>query len=163
MPPSRNEPMGIEIRTMTNLAFVEKAHRNLQTKDQVHMVTQIVNSLLGLVILPYERHGYPYELSKDKKRLETLYGQSWPRWEFSPYNEKETKTLGFLTRRLRNAAAHGRYTFDSDSRDPEEVTITVKDKPQDRPVNWCAAIRADQLQEFCQLLSDYMAKRHRDM
>ena len=163
MPPPRNEPMGIETRTMTNLAFIEKVHNNPQTKDQVHMVTQIVNSLLGLVILPYERHGYPYELCRDKKTLTKLYAQDWPRWEFSPYNTQETKTLGFLSRRLRNAAAHGRYTFDSESRDPEDVTITVKDKPPKGPINWCATIRADQLQEFCQLLSAYMAKRHGGM
>ena len=161
MPPPRNKPMGIETRTMTNLVFIEKAHKNPQTKDQVHMVTQILNSLLGLVILPYGRHGYPYELCRDKKTLAKLYAQGWPKWEFSPYNTQETKTLGCLSRRLRNAAAHGRYTFDSDCLDPREVTITVKDKPPKGPINWCASIRADELHRFCRLLGKHMAKKHK--
>ena len=55
MPPPRNEPMGIERRTMRNLAYIDKAHKDPHTRDQVHVVTQIMNSLLGLVILPSER------------------------------------------------------------------------------------------------------------
>ena len=140
---------------MINLAFIEGVHSNPHTKDRVHIVTQIVNSLLGLVILPYEKG---YALRKDKEPLEKLYCQGWPRWELSPFNTRETKTLGDLTKHLRNAAAHGRYTFDSESRDPKEVTITVKDKPQHGPINWCASIRADKLQKFCRLLSEHMAK-----
>ena len=161
MPQSRNEPMGIEERTVRNLAFIDEAHKNPHTRDQVHVVTQIMNSLLGLVILPSERRGVPYKLSQDKTELKDLYDLCWPRWELSPLNKAETKTLGCLAWHLRNAAAHGRYTFDSDCLDPREVTITVKDKPPKGPINWCASIRADELHRFCRLLGEHMAKKHK--
>lgn len=161
MPKSRNAPMGIEERTMRNLAFIDEARRDPHVRGRVHIVTQIMNSLLGLVILPSEREGVPYRLSEDKTKLRDLYAAHWPRWELSPLNQLETRTLGDLATRLRNAAAHGRYTFDSDSLDPEEVTITVKDKPQHGPINWCASIRADKLHRFCRLLCEHMAKKHK--
>ena len=160
MPPSRNKPMGMEKRTLRNLDFIDEAHRKPSTRDRVHIVTQTMNSLLGLVILPSERKGVPYKLSQDETRLDDLYEQCWPRWELSPLNESKTQTLGSLARHLRNAAAHGRYTFDSDSLDPEEVIITVKDKPQHGAINWCASIRADELLRFCQLLGQHMANKH---
>ena len=160
MPPARNEPMGIEQRTMRNLAFIDEAHSDPHTRDQVHVVTQIMNSLLGLVILPSEREGVPYKLSEDDTKLSDLYTRHWPKWELSPLNKLETETLGDLATRLRNAAAHGRYTFDSDSLDPREVTITVKDKPWRGPINWCATIRADELHWFCRLLCEHMANKH---
>ena len=163
MPKSRNAPMGIEERTMRNLAFIDGAHRDPDTRGRVHIVTQIMNSLLGLVILPSEREGVPYKLSQDKTKLSDHYAWDWPTWELSPLNTRETKTLGDLAKRLRNAAAHGRYTFDSDSLDPREVTITVKDKPQNAPINWCASIRADELHRFCRLLSEHMAKKYSSM
>ena len=104
----------------------------------------------------------PYKLSEDDTRLSDLYTRNWPKWELGPLNKLETETLGDLATRLRNAAAHGRYTFDSDSLDPQEVTITVKDKPRCGPINWCATIRADELHRFCRLLTEHMAKKHMD-
>ncbi len=46
------------------------------------MVTQTVNSLLGLLILPYERG---YALIDDEKELEELYAHGWPRWAIAKF------------------------------------------------------------------------------
>lgn len=153
----RNKAMGIEKRTMINLEFVREAFDNSPDKANapVHIVTQIVNSLLGLLILPYERG---YALLEDDTELKELYAQGWPRWDITKFPPMEPQTLGKLAWHLRNAASHGRYHFSSDSRDPRQVTITVKDKPmgKNRPINWRASIRAEKLYIFCQCLSNYM-------
>jgi len=51
---------------------------------------------------------------------------------------------------LRNAIAHGRFSFSSDSRLLEEVTIVFEDwKPNATAAHWRASIRADKLRMFC--------------
>ncbi len=153
----RNQAMGIERRTMINLDFVKEVFDNSPNKADapVHMVTQIVNSLLGLLVLPYERG---YALLEDDEELKKLYSQGWPKWNITKRPPMEPRTLGKLAWHLRNAASHGSYHFSSDSRDPCQVTITVTDKPMGKNarINWRASIRADNLYIFCQRLSDYM-------
>ena len=158
MTSSRNEPLGIETRTMTNLDFIKDVFDSSPNKETapVHIVTQIVNSLLGLLILPYENKWALYE---DGTKLATLYTQDWPKWNMVLRKHGEPKTLGKLAWHLRNAAAHGRYSFSSNSRDPQEVVITVKDKPEGGDINWIAEIRADKLYYFCQHLYRYMEEK----
>ena len=152
---SRNEPLGIERRTMTNLDFVKDVFDRSPDRETapVHIVTQIVNSLLGLLILPYEKK---WALHQDGTKLEDLYAAGWPEWNLVMPKPGEPKTLGKLAWHLRNAAAHGHYSFSSDSRDPREVIVTVKDKPLHGDINWIATIRADRLYKFCRRLSSYM-------
>lgn len=156
MPESRNKPMGIEERTMINLEFVREVFDSSPVKAEapVHIVTQIVNSLLGMLILPYERR---YALFNDEEPLKQLYADGWPKWNITKFPPNEPQTLGKLAWHLRNAASHGLYHFSSNSREPHEVTITVKDKPIGKPINWRASIRADELYNFCQCLTNYMA------
>ena len=127
-----------------------------QDKDSapVHAVTQIVNSLLGLVVLP---HGKGYAIAKDKSLVNDLCKQGWPKWTIELAVPEEDATLGNLIFHLRNAAAHGRYWFSSDSRLLSEVTITVNDwDPREKKIVWIAKIRADQLLYFCRCLSEHM-------
>ena len=161
MPESRNKPMGIEERTMINLKFVREVFDSSPVKAEapVHIVTQITNSLLGLLVLPYERR---YALFNDKEPLEQLYADGWPKWNITEFPPRELQTLGKLAWHLRNAASHGLYHFSSNSREPRDVTVTVKDRPRrDDPINWRASIRADELYIFCQRLTNYMANSPR--
>jgi hypothetical protein len=48
---SRNESEGFAQRTRENLEFITHAK---QQGSHVHVVTQLVNSMLGLVIFPWE-------------------------------------------------------------------------------------------------------------
>ena len=159
MPSSRNNPGGIEQRTMTNLEFVNDVFESSPDKETVpvHIVTQIVNSLLGLVILPYVK-GWAFH--EDNTKLEELFSKRWPRWDFVMPKADECQTLGNLVWHLRNAAAHGNYSFSSNDRDPTKVIITVRDRPVGKPINWIAQIRADKLYVFCERLSGYMAEKH---
>ena len=150
----RNEPMGIEGRTLKNLEFIKGVFDQSPADGRVHVVTQVVNSLLGLVILPHEKG---YVLHNDKNMLEKLYADDWPRWNITLPKPGEPEQLGKLTWHLRNAAAHGLYTFSSDSPELSEVTITVEDRPKrNAQINWRAEIRADELYKFCQCLCEYI-------
>ena len=103
-----------------------------------------MNSLLGLVILPREQY---LELRNKSAQLKDLASQGWPDWNITKGN---SNTLAQLTRRVRNAAAHGRISFSSDSRYLHEVLITVEDSAdKGRTINWSAEIRGDDLYEFC--------------
>ena len=80
----RNDPMGIEGRTLKNLEYIKDVVDQSPGAGRVHVVAQVVNSLLGLVVLPYEKG---YALLNDEKMLEELYAKvdpvSWigQRWK----------------------------------------------------------------------------------
>ena len=130
--------------------------------EDVHVVTQLVNSLLGIVVVPKERDLKKLRLSKT---LNELYKQKWPQWNIPCGRDAcdtcckctETATLKDLIKRLRNAAAHGHFDFvgdpfveDANSRDLEKVRIVVRDKyPNDTKYHWCAEISGPDLYLFC--------------
>ena len=141
---SRNEAIGFARRTRRNLEYI-KAEFDIKGEDSgVHVVTQLVNSLLGLVVLPREKH---LEVRNDGTKLKDLIAQGWPEWNIA---KGEAETLGKLTSHIRNAAAHGRIKYSSDSRYLNEVTITVEDSTgKGKPIYWSAEISGDKLYEFC--------------
>ena len=159
--------------------FIERTQKNLQAirsqpERMPHPVTQLVCSMLGLVVFPwanYEENSEESELlpatlaqqfakklkeqlSKSLKELEQQHG--WPHWDFELDDASEkTTTLEVLVKHLRNAVSHYRVGFDSDSKDLYEVTITFQDKPwgKGKPINWRTTIRADELLTFCNKLA----------
>ena len=144
--------MGLAKRTRTNLKHIRHAHAD---REDVHPVTQLLISLLGFIVLPWEDHE-TYALVKTTldNRLCELYRQGWPEWNITcdcpTKGQKKTKTLKQLVRHIRNAASHGRIEFDSESRNLEEVTFLMEDAPsKEAPVNWRAEIRGDHLYTFC--------------
>ena len=76
MPVSRNKPMGIEERTIKNLRVVKDLFDQSPdtTQPAVHVVTQVVDSLLGIVHRPYDQR---YALHEDIKPLKHLYAEDW--------------------------------------------------------------------------------------
>ena len=149
---SRTTTKGFAGRTRRNLEYLKNVYES-QTLKEVHVVAHVVNSLLGIVIVPVEwgvhdglRQRSLKELSKDR----------WPKWEITldepKGNKSKTETLGCLIWHLRNAAAHGRFQFlqDQDSPDLHKVEIMVEDRPHpSKPINWRARILASDLYEFC--------------
>ena len=147
---SRGDALGFALRTKKNLAFIERA---AQDHEDVHVVTQLVNSLLGLVVFPWER-GFAEQL--ERLPVAQLIKEGWPAWDVSEGVE-ESRYLGKLLRRVRNGIAHGHLTFSSNSLAPAEVTITVEDWTHRKNENeewipvlrWRGEIRTDHLREFC--------------
>ena len=153
----RNSPLVFAQRTRKNLEFIRKA---LAVNKEVHLVTQLTNSLLGLVIVPrakYKDHDLWNVTLKDLEK------QGWPKWEpilnaqGQPGNLwADTTTLKDLVTHLRNAAAHGHFEFTEkpDSPNPAEVTLVVRDAPgPGNTFNWQAEIRGDSLDCFCKFLT----------
>lgn len=141
---SRGTTEGFAKRVCKNLDFI------IQARDQgadVHEVTQLVISLLGLIVFPWEAHALK-EL--EAINLAKLHGEGWPDWDIQLDRAGDTKTLGKLIWHLRNAASHRRIQFSSDNRELSQVTIQFEDAPNpDVPANWRANISASQLKDFC--------------
>ncbi len=89
--PSRTTTEGFALRTRKNLDFIKNARE--QRCEDVHIVTQLVTSLLGLVVWPRER----YDDSNNiwKIHINDLVRQGWPEWDITP-GKSNTKTLGDL-------------------------------------------------------------------
>lgn len=143
---TRNEALEFARRTRRNLEFIEKAK---ETGEHVHVVTQLTISLLGLVVFPKER------LLLDQAKAKTLAAmraEKWPDWKISLDAEPKhpTKSLHDILWHVRNAVAHGRLTFTSDSEYLHEVAIVVEDNmPKVPEPYWRAEIDGENLRRFC--------------
>jgi hypothetical protein len=142
--PSRNEVKGFAIRTRMNLDFILAAH---EKQADVHAVTQVVLSLLGLVVFPFERLMKGYRGSWPLAELET---EGWPSWNYLDGSEPPAE-LTQLMANLRHAVAHSNIAFSSDSRYLNGVTITFMNRVPQRHGGgeWRASIRGDDLLTFC--------------
>lgn len=143
----RSQAEAFAQRTRCNLEFIEEAGRD--SVNDVHRVTQITLSLLGVIVFPWERE--TLDSAMQATSLADLDVQGWPRWKITlDEGEQKTLTLGRLMYHLRNATSHGRLRFNSDSPEPREVMVFAEDvKPRQEQPYWCAEIQADQLREFC--------------
>jgi hypothetical protein len=156
MPVSRNQPLGFAANTKRNMQHIRAARLD---GAPVHEVTQIANSLLGLIVVPFEKGVVPPSLKKVP--LELLSKSGWPSWHF----ELEiSETLGSLIHHLRNAVSHGRMIFSSDNAEPSKVEITVEDwKRNATAPYWKARINGAELQKFCEAFITLLRQDHLDL
>jgi HEPN pEK499 p136 len=144
---TRNDALGFAIRTKKNLHYIASA---FEQNADVHVVTQLVNSLLGLVVFPWERRLVEHLRSM---RLDHLATKGWPTWNSTLGT---CDTLGQMIRYIRNGIAHGNICFSSDNRKIEDVFIEIWNKPQPPEPPWVGQIRADRLQKFCLMFATQM-------
>jgi hypothetical protein len=151
---SRNTTEGFARRVRKNLDFIIESRRN---GADVHEVTQLAISLLGLIVFPWEASALG---RLESSPLAALESEGWPRWHILLDEKGDTQTLGILTRHLRNAASHRRVKFSCDERDMRLVDVEFEDAPNTKsPPNWRAKINATDLKEFC----DRFTKRLEDL
>lgn len=137
----RNECEEFAKRTKKNFEHIEQSKED--GKD-VHVVTQLANSLLGLVVFPWEK-----EVENRMEEIE-LRAPSWPQWGEWEVTVADCHTLADLIKRLRNAIAHAHILFDSDSPDLDQVVFEFEDwGPKGEELVWRARIRGTELQKFC--------------
>jgi hypothetical protein len=140
---TRNEAEEFAVRTKRNLEYIEEG---LKSGAQVHVVTQTILSMLGLIVFPWER---AFAERVRTTSLEDLGQKGWPKWQIT-LGAEQTIKLGQLVGHLRNAVAHSRVTFSSDSPLPTEVVVEFEDRePDEAAPNWRAHISAAELREFC--------------
>ena len=121
------------------------------------MVTQGVNSFVGIVMVPWVRDPQAAFLSVS---LCELANAGLPKW--SPVTEGSApQDLKELLRRLRNSISHGNFRYpmeisgsgDPDARELEKVWILVADGPIDT-ASWRASMCGDDLYKFCVMLAE---------
>jgi hypothetical protein len=141
-------------RSMKNLEFVLVAGR---TSADVHPITQTISALLGIIVFPWERNALD---AVKKKRLASAIAEGWPSWQMSGplIDSQKVKNIGNLVELVRHSIAHGNVSFDSDSKQPSDVTVTFENHPKGSDeLNWRGSIRADHLALFCRKFSDFVA------
>ena len=155
---TRNLALGFACRVRKNLEFIFEQRRK---NEDVHEVTQIILSLLGLIVFPWEKERPEVLQKAASKNLVDLEQDGWPSWnqEFDtccyPGTKYQQGTLSRLIRNLRNSIAHSHITFSSDNRAAAEVDITFENY-QGHEVCWRATINAAQLKRFCEKFVDFV-------
>jgi len=149
-PMTRNSTEEFSRRVRKNLDFIIEQRRG---GSDVHEVTQLTISLLGLIIFPWEAYALQ---TLEGRSLEDLQNDGWPRWDIVRDRNGETTSLGKLTYHLRNAAAHRRIRFSGDDRDMHRVTIKFEDAKPNQPVDWQPRIQASDLKDFCDRFSNML-------
>jgi len=82
---TRNDALEFGARTLKNLEYLERAR---QKGEDVHVVTHLANSLLGLIVFPVEKKFVRFIL---KQSLSDLTKKGWPSWSFEL---SSSETLG---------------------------------------------------------------------
>jgi hypothetical protein len=171
---SRTLSSGFARRTLKNLNFIKKAADD----PNVHPVTQVVNSLLGLLVFPIEKEQEFYAtLSKvrfqDPSNLPLIQTTLINR--LSVPSLRITKcggcpNLGRFFKRVRNAISHKHLDFsgtDPDSRILADVKIILRDRPHKKkgtsggPSNfdWEITLTAADLERISRYVADEVIKQ----
>jgi hypothetical protein len=154
---SRNTVWGFRDRVLKNLIFLNAA----RSEDaDVHLVTALITSLLGLIVFPYAEIEASKYTSFRRYKLNDLSRRGWPTWTF---DIASSDNLHDLVRHLRHAISHRRLLFDSDSRELEPVKVQFRDRKNPRgPDDWGATINAAELQKFVLLFAEMLKEWEHD-
>ena len=154
---SRNTVWGFSERTLKNLAYLNTARRD---GADVHVVTHLVTSLLGLIVFPYEEIKDSNYTNFKAIQLDQLEAEGWPAWHIDIGSSRNFQEH---IRHLRNSISHRGLYFSSDSRDLAHVQISFRDRASDKaPWNWGATIGGEALQDFVLRFAGYLRQWERD-
>jgi hypothetical protein len=136
-------------RTLDNLRAVEKLS---QEDKSVYEVTQLINSLLGLLVYPKERLRKIPEIT-----WETMIKEGWP----LPTGEKaQVKDLKKLIWNMRNAVAHFNIELITNENGIEGIRFknySSSDKDREKPL-WIGEYRLEPLKRFVYMFLDHISK-----
>jgi HEPN pEK499 p136 len=119
--------------------------------SDVHVVTQLVVSLLALIVFPKEKAGFGCAY---KVPLDDLVLRGWPEWQ---HFVNKPPTLAKLLEHLRHAISHGNVHFSSEARQYEGVRLTFTNKLNGKETKWEGRISAQDLREFCNCLCEHIS------
>jgi len=138
-------------RTLANLKHMEA--QKAKGVD-VYEVTQLINSLLGLVTFPYERERIP------NTPLRELNEHNWPPDEvlfgraltINGKTGEPVSTLAGLVEGLRHAVSHAMVSFTTDNRRPPEIThVTFRNTGR---LKWELVLSIDHLRKLVTCLAE---------
>ena len=162
---SRSLSTGLAQRTLKNLAFIQSAHAR---GEDVHIVTQVVNSLLGLFVFPVEKEDQFFASFSSVKLSDppNFAGvrRRIPDFPFLPSLQVSKfgncPNLRRFIRRLRNAIAHRHFEIFGESHDLSAVAIRLYDQEFGAAIDWDIALSAEDLGELCHYIADQVIKNH---
>ena len=161
---SRSLSTGLAQRTIKNLKFMQRAHEN---GEDVHIVTQVVNSLLSLLVFPqqkekaffgtFERIGLrsPCDLAAVHETVSAFPDLTSLRVR----QFERCENLSDFFRRLRNAISHRRIEFSNQSHDLDDVILRLTDGPNERDTNWDISLSAQDLLALCMYISNEIIRQ----
>ncbi|GAA5343239.1 MAG: hypothetical protein canaca05_07390 [Anaerolineaceae bacterium] len=137
-------------RTEKNLRAIEKLSRE---GESVYEVTQLINSLLGLLVYPKENF---FDEIPEITR-ETMINQGWP----LPDEEiSQIQNLRDLVKNMRNAVAHINIEFSANKNEIEGIRFknyAIHDKDRENPL-WIGEYRLEPLKSFVDMFLDHISK-----
>lgn len=133
-------------RTRQNLEYLDEQY---EQGASVYPVTQLWNSLLGLVVLPRERE---FE-SIERTPMVELWAQGWPRLKVTEGSEPET--VHDLLWMLRNAVAHFNVEFYADDIRYQIQRVEVwNTPPRSKKIIWKASLSVEDLRLLASRVAD---------
>lgn len=141
-------------RTLRNLDRIQQAEQD--GENNVFPITQLWNSLLGLIVMPRERD----ERLIPETPISDLRTEGWP---LPVEAVGDSDTLRDLVRHLRNAVAHGNVRFTADE-DRQIVSLTLWNMPLRRgkgsvpKPNWESVIAASDLEVLARMIAGTYAE-----
>lgn len=135
-------------RTLKNLDYIETCVTSYGRK--VYEVTQVINSLLGVVV-------FPHEMAGAETPIISLDDPRWPK----PVRDMERyfQTMPDFLRCWRHAIAHGNIQFSpSNNNDIESVKFQAICDYNKRDVKWEISLSVEEIfvlvKELCAMWSD---------
>lgn len=161
---SRSLSTGLAQRTIKNLQFMRQAHEN---GSDVHVVTQVINSLLSLLVFPVEKEktffkafvSVRLDQTPDFNSVQKALPGFPPLPSLTVRQFKGCPNVRRFFIRLRNAIAHRRIGFSSESHDLNDVIITLTDVDQQKAIEWDISLSAYDLLNLCRYISDEIIKQ----
>jgi hypothetical protein len=149
-------------------AFAHRVRLNLEAVEAVvtvapakaHRVTQLVLTLLGLIVLPKASR---YLDAAGNSTLTELSSQGWPAWSISNDSSRRpdgaADTLGDLLWHLRSTVTSGQIRLTAGDRPFEEVSVYFDQQVSGGGIStWSASISAPDLRVFCLKLAELIAR-----
>ncbi len=155
--------------------FIHRTNHNLQvindiqSKENVFEFTQLINSLFGLLIVPFERYQYDYNNSKGMSENDLKLYQ--PEYDeivkiindtennnklFNTYKYHKKYIVSDFLKHLRNSLAHsgnGRLYFLNDEEKLNGVLFYDTDNPNNPKEEFCVELDLLQIQRLIKHLS----------
>jgi hypothetical protein len=145
-------------RTKKNLEFIEEvvARSSTDSGHQVYEVTQLINSLLGLLVFPKER----YYDDLPEIPLQDLVKDGWPEIRLL-VGRFEPKNLKQLMRYLRNGIAHHNIEFTS--QDGKTISGLIIWNIRNKRIDWKVELTLNDIRlivyKFIELLEERIVNR----
>lgn len=135
-------------RTMANLDFVHE--QVLNGNESLFYVTQLWNSLLGLIVLPLETDKQDGGGRIPETPMAELRSQGWPR--LTTEGGTDNETLRDLLWNLRHAAAHANVKFMPEGTERQIASVKLWNIKGGKRV-WEGKATVDELARFVRLLA----------